>query len=228
MKKIITILLIAAIAATSALTLTACGSTGKAAPTTAAPTAVPTVAATVAATQAQTQKTTPATTQSYRSSDVSEDINYYSDPSSAIDYSEAEYAGITRQKAIDSVMESYDDSDGVIILEAYQGTYPAQGWDAWVVTAQDSNDVTRTFYCGFAFCIPQSRYDMNDGTDTIGISQQEAVEHVEERIGDFDKITSIDKGETSEGWNCWVLTVEHMDGSTTIYYCGYLFCYPAE
>lgn len=227
MKKIITILLIAAIAATSAITLTACGSAGKTAPTTAAPTAAPTVAATVVATQAEPQKTTPATTQSYRSSDVSEDINYF-DASNANDYSEAEYAGITRQKAIDSVLESYDDSDGVIILEAYQGTYPAQGWDAWVVTAQDSNDVTRTFYCGFAFCIPQSRYDMNDGTDTIGISQQEAVDNVEERIGDFDKITNVEKGETSEGWSCWVLTVEHMDGSTDIYYCGYLFCYPAE
>lgn len=52
MKKVITIVLIAAIAATSAITLTACGSAGKTAPTTAASTQAATSTQSAASTQA--------------------------------------------------------------------------------------------------------------------------------------------------------------------------------
>ncbi|MBR1534241.1 MAG: hypothetical protein IJ639_07745, partial [Ruminococcus sp.] len=139
MKKIITVLLAAAIAATSAITLTACSSAGK-------------TDATQAATQAATQTATQAAAQTATvAADTQSNDN--GTGTSADDQSQDadEYAGITIYNAITHALAQ--SPDGTEIVDYTKGTYPTQGWDAWVLTARYPDGTEHTYYAGYAFCI---------------------------------------------------------------------------
>lgn len=228
MKKVITIILVAAIAVTSAFTLTACGSAKK----TAQPTTAPTTAATQPATQASQASASQMSVSGTGSSDSDNSSSGYNDDSSA------EYAGITYDKACSLALEQ--SGDGAQVISCTQGTIaggPQYGDPAWVVVVQLADGTQSSYYCGYPFCynIEDKAYDSSQddaGQTYAGITEDKAYSLAQERAGDGAEITSCTQGTipsgTQAGDEAWVLNVTMADGTTKTYYAGYPFIYDAD
>lgn len=229
MKKIISIMLIAAIAVTSAIALSACGSSNNTDPSVAATTATTaTTAPTAAATQAAT-----AAQQNNNAGSNSGDTGNRSDNSGA------EYAGITQDKAYSLALER--SGSGAQVIGCYQGTIAGgsqEGDAAWVVTVQESDGTQKSYYCGFPFCynIENGDYlnktEEDSGSEYAGITEDKAYSLAQETAGEGSQVTGCYQGTIPSGSQAgdpaWVLTVTLADGTTKTYYAGYPFIYDAD
>ena len=235
MKKIVSIMLIAAIAVTSAVALTACGSSNNTDPSVAATAATTATTATAAPTAAATQAATAAQQVNNADSNSGNADN----TGNQSDNSGAEYAGITQDKAYTLALER--SGSGAQVISCYQGTIAGgsqEGNAAWVVTVQESDGTQKSYYCGFPFCYNIESGDylnpsaQDTGSEYAGISEDKAYSLALERAGEGAQVTGCYQGTIPSGSQAgdpaWVLSVTLADGTTKTYYAGYPFIYDAD
>ena len=229
MKKFIAIALIAAIAATSAISLAACGKDDKSKDAQAE-----TQASSQAATQAPA-KATEAAKQGNNASSNSGSADADTSDNGGSDGS-VEYAGITQEKAMASALERC--GDGAQVISCTQGTIPSgsqAGGEAWVVVVQEADGTQRSYYCGFPFCYNIENKDYENKTaseEYAGITEDQAISLAQERGGEGAEVTSCSQGTipsgSQAGGEAWVLTVVLADGTEKTYYAGFPFIYDGD
>ena len=220
MRKLIAIVLTVALVFAVCAIMAGCGD-NKAADTT------PT---TQAATQAVKATTAPAAQSNDNSGSSAADTDTDDNDDDDDSDGSSEYAGITYDKACSLALDR--SGSGASIYGCYQGYMPdgnGGNTQAWIVTVLDADGSTRTYYCGFPFCIPVDDPVSSDTeSDFANISEDKARSLVLERLGDGAEITGVSQGTMPNGdggtVDAWIVTATDADGNSHSYYCGFPFC----